>query len=109
MGSGRPVQGQYCFPLRVGRLRVQRAGSLSPLSQGCQPAYVFACLPSRATVPAMPSLLAALDAFMQEHRRCGDLDAGVEPAVVWMACDCGASIVHPVSRPGVPPPRKLEG
>jgi hypothetical protein len=27
----------------------------------------------------MPELLAALDAFRQEHRRCGDLDAGVSP------------------------------
>jgi hypothetical protein len=44
----------------------------------------------------MPELLAALDAFMQEHRRCGDLDGGVEGERVWMACDCGASIAHPV-------------
>jgi len=35
----------------------------------------------------MPELLAALDAFYLEHRRCGVLDAGVE---VWMSCDCGA-------------------
>jgi hypothetical protein len=26
----------------------------------------------------MPELLAALDAFLQEHRRCGELDGGVE-------------------------------
>ena len=26
----------------------------------------------------MPELLAALDAFVQEHRRCGDLDSGVD-------------------------------
>lgn len=26
----------------------------------------------------MPELLAALEAFVQEHRRCGELDAGVE-------------------------------
>jgi hypothetical protein len=26
----------------------------------------------------MPELLAALDAFMQEHRRCGELDGGPE-------------------------------
>jgi hypothetical protein len=25
----------------------------------------------------MPELLAALDAFLQEHRRCGELDGGV--------------------------------
>jgi hypothetical protein len=45
----------------------------------------------------MPKLLAALDAFMQEeHRRCGDLDGGVDGERVWMACDCGAGIAHPV-------------
>ena len=44
----------------------------------------------------MPELLAALDAFLQEPRRCGDLDGGVEADHVWMACDCGADIVHPV-------------
>jgi hypothetical protein len=34
----------------------------------------------------MPDLLAALDAFLQEHRRCGELDGGVEGGVVWMRC-----------------------
>jgi hypothetical protein len=57
----------------------------------------------------MPELLAALDAFMQEHRRCRDLDARVEPALVWMACDCGAGIVHPAKPDELPPPRRLEG
>jgi len=36
------------------------------------------------------SLLTELDAFFTEHQRCGDLDAGVDGAVVWIACDCGA-------------------
>ena len=44
----------------------------------------------------MPELLAALDAFLQEHRRRGDLEAGVDAERVWMACDCGAGIAHPV-------------
>jgi hypothetical protein len=44
----------------------------------------------------MPEVLAAFDAVLQEPRRSGDLDAGVEPTLVWMACDCGASLVHPV-------------
>jgi hypothetical protein len=30
----------------------------------------------------MPELLASLDAFLQEHRRCGDLDAAVEDGLV---------------------------
>ena len=42
----------------------------------------------------MPKLLAALDAFLQEHRRCGELDDGVERELVWMSCDCGAEIVR---------------
>jgi hypothetical protein len=44
----------------------------------------------------MPELLAALDAFMQEHRRCGVLDSDVDCDWVWMACDCGAKIAHPI-------------
>ena len=44
----------------------------------------------------MPDLLAALDEFLQEHRRCGELDSDVADGVVWMACECGALIVRPV-------------
>jgi hypothetical protein len=47
----------------------------------------------------MPEVLAALDAFLQEHRRCGDLEAGVEPALVWMACDCGAELMRVLDEP----------
>jgi hypothetical protein len=42
----------------------------------------------------MPELLAALDTFVREHRRCGDLDGGVDDGVAWMSCDCGARIVR---------------
>jgi hypothetical protein len=45
----------------------------------------------------MPELLAALDAFLQQHRRCGDVDAAVEDGLVRMVCDCGAGIAHPVA------------
>lgn len=45
----------------------------------------------------MPELFAALAAFAQEHRRCGELDAAVERDRVWLTCDCGAAIVHHVS------------
>jgi hypothetical protein len=38
------------------------------------------------------SLLTDLDAFYSEHRRCGELDAGVEAEVVWIDCDCEARI-----------------
>jgi hypothetical protein len=42
------------------------------------------------------SLLTELDAFFTEHQRCGDLDAGVEGDVVWIACDCGARMARRV-------------
>ena len=48
----------------------------------------------------MPDVLAALEAFLQEHRRCGDLEGGVQGERVWMACDCGAAIVHRVPPAG---------
>ena len=35
------------------------------------------------------SLLTKLDAFYLDHRRCGDLDAGVEGPVVWLDCHAG--------------------
>jgi hypothetical protein len=44
----------------------------------------------RSSSSLIPELLTFLDAFLQERRRYGDLEAGVEPALVWMACDCGA-------------------
>jgi hypothetical protein len=45
----------------------------------------------------MPELLAALDAFLQGHRRCREMDGGVEDERVWMACECGADIRSPDS------------
>jgi hypothetical protein len=51
------------------------------------------------TSSPMPDLLTALDAFLQEHRRCGELAGGVDGERVWMACHCGADIVHPVEPP----------
>ena len=55
----------------------------------------------------MPELLAALDAFLQEHRRCGELESDVEGGRVWMTCDCGASIAHPF-KPAARPARTAE-
>ncbi len=51
-------------------------------------------------------LLAALDAFIQEHRRCGELDGGVDGERVWMTCDCGAGIAHPIEPAGLDQPRE---
>jgi hypothetical protein len=42
------------------------------------------------------SLLTEVDALFIEHQRCGDLDAGVDGPVVWIACDCGASMTRRV-------------
>jgi hypothetical protein len=39
----------------------------------------------------MPELLAALDAFIQEHRRCGELDGGVDGERAWTACGSSTS------------------
>ena len=33
-----------------------------------------------------------LDAFLAEHRRCGELEGGTEDGRVWLACTCGAVI-----------------
>jgi hypothetical protein len=40
------------------------------------------------------SLLTELDAFYTDHRRCGDLDAGVDGPTVWFDCECGARIAR---------------
>jgi len=44
----------------------------------------------------VPELIATFDAFIQEHRPCGDLHGGVDRAVAWLRCDCGALIARPV-------------
>lgn len=44
----------------------------------------------------MPDLLPALDAFVQEHRRCGGLEGGLDGGRVGLTCDCGGGIAHPV-------------
>ena len=40
------------------------------------------------------ALASALDAFYLEHRRCGELESGVDDNRVWMACTCGAVITR---------------
>jgi hypothetical protein len=41
----------------------------------------------------MSRLLDDLNAFLQEHRRCGKMDGGVEDERVWMTCNgCGAGL-----------------
>jgi len=43
--------------------------------------------------------LAALVAFVAEHRRCGDLDSGTDNSYVWMQCSCGGLIMQPAGEP----------
>jgi hypothetical protein len=45
----------------------------------------------------MPELVTALDAFLQEHRRCGELDGGFDGQHVWLACPCGAQMARHVT------------
>jgi hypothetical protein len=41
-------------------------------------------------LPLQDLLRRELFAFYLEHRRCGELDTGVEGDYVWMTCACGA-------------------
>jgi len=41
------------------------------------------------------TLLSDLDAFYLEHRRCGELDGGMQGDRVWMTChQCGAMMAR---------------
>jgi hypothetical protein len=46
----------------------------------------------------LPELIATLEAFVQEHKRCSDLEGGVDGDVVWMSCDCGGVVTGRVPR-----------
>jgi hypothetical protein len=47
----------------------------------------------------MATLISDVEAFLQEHRRCGEMDAGVEDDRVWMTCDgCGGGLSRPLLR-----------
>jgi hypothetical protein len=53
---------------------------------------------------AAHGILADLDAFLQERRRCGDRhgydrDGGVEDGRVWTTCECGAGLYHWLAPP----------
>jgi hypothetical protein len=40
----------------------------------------------------MPTIYDALEAFLQEHRRCRELDGGVEGERVWMTSESGGQM-----------------
>jgi hypothetical protein len=49
----------------------------------------------------MRTLYDAIEAFLQEHWRCGELESGVEllDELVWMTCECGAGLCHWLALP----------
>ena len=47
------------------------------------------------------SVLTELDAFFTDHHHFGDLDAGVDCPIVWIACSCGASMARRVDESDV--------
>jgi hypothetical protein len=55
------------------------------------------------------SLLSELDAFFTDHHQCGDLDAGVEGPVVWIACECDTGIDRPVETASIVNARAMQG
>jgi hypothetical protein len=46
------------------------------------------------------TLLTKLDAFFTDHHHCGDLDAGVDGPIVWIACECGARMARRADNDG---------
>ena len=55
-----------------------------------------AWLAGALTCGVMWTIYDDINAFYLEHRRCGELDGGVEGEQVWMACSCSARIMRPV-------------
>jgi hypothetical protein len=52
----------------VRRVRARHVGEFIPVAERCQ--------------------------LEGQHRRCGDLDAGVDGPIVWIACDCGGRMAR---------------
>ena len=53
----------------------------------------------------MWTLLDDLNAFLQEHRRCGEMSSGVAEGRVYMTCDgCGARLSRLLRADEVAPP-----
>lgn len=88
---------------RLRQLRGQARPSLPVLSPPTprRPAGLWCPYPPRhtvhgrrrpATIGIMPDVLAALIALVGEHRRCGELDGGLDSGVVWLACSCGGRL-----------------
>jgi hypothetical protein len=46
--------------------------------------------------------LGAITAFVDEHKRCGDIDSGSDCGGVWLQCSCGGLIMQPEKEPPNP-------
>jgi hypothetical protein len=64
--------------------------------------------PEALLLRAMRTLLDDLHASLQEDRRCGELDSGVEGERVWMTCDCGAGLSRSLLRADKLPANRVE-
>lgn len=46
---------------------------------------------------ARGTLLDDLDAFLAEHRYCGEMEGGIDgEETVWLTCSCSARIARPI-------------
>jgi len=49
-------------------------------------------------------ILESFEAFVAEHRRCGDLDGGLDSGYVWLQCSRSGLLMQPASEPPKPAP-----
>ena len=69
------------------------------------PSRLALLIPHSLRCPAMWTLLDDLNAFLQEHRRCGEMSSGVAEGRVYMTCDgCGARLSRLLRADEVAPP-----
>ena len=50
-------------------------------------------------------ILGALVAFVDEHKRCGELDGGRDEDYIWLDCSCGGKMVQSIDAPPPTPAR----
>jgi hypothetical protein len=47
-------------------------------------------------------VVGAFVAFVDEHKRCGELEGGRDGGIVWLSCSCGGHIAHSAAMPSAP-------
>jgi len=97
---------RQCGSLETGRLDEGTANVGTVwLSCSCGARVEKAGFPRHIKEPAedkgSDEFVQALDAFYLEHRKCGDLESGLDQkrtaeVIVWMACSCGAQLARHV-------------